>query len=241
MPPDAIAKTPAGQITSSQRMRLQELLAHAAPTERLMLGISYDRLYSRLSRAVHFSTEASPEGPDAVLGHGGGDVSVEGLRFGTVVVARLGVQCLNRLLAQAGIAGGAACQLQRETLASQREDPHSTVLHDLVDGGVRIGDFALVHERLAEVAERAENQFGHVRYRVTYVAERPRNDVAEEWWPASEVHTLFERTQVKGWFAELLAAAPPKQREDFERAGLAAFAGEAWRQSLRDEVLEKLA
>jgi hypothetical protein len=79
-----------------------------------------------------------------------------------------------------------------------------------------------------------------VRYRVVYVAEQPRDEIDEEWWPASDVHTLFARVQVEGWFADFLAALPSEHRARHERRGLASFAAEAWRLGLRDEVLEKL-
>jgi hypothetical protein len=239
-PAAKIAGTSPGRVLSSQRVRLRKLLPQASPTERLALGISYERLYSRLSRAVHFAAEPIPDDSDAVLSHGGGDVSVEDLRSGTIIVARLGVLSLNHLLERAGLTGGATCRLQREALAEQREDPHAGLLLDHLDGGVPVGDFALVGRRLVEVAERGENDFGHVRYRVVYVAERPRADISEEWWPASEVYNLFAHEQVEGWFEELLAAAPDNLRPVIEERGLRSFMAEAWQASLREEVFAQL-
>lgn len=125
-------------------------------------------------------------------------------------------------------------------LAALDSDPHAGLFEDLVDGDVRVGDFALVHERLAEVHERRANRLGHVRYRVAYVADRPRDEIDEEWRPAADVHTLFARAQVEGWFADFLAALPPEHRARHERRGLASFAAEAWEHGLRDEVLEQL-
>ena len=231
---------------ASQRKRLQELLISATPTERVALGVSYERLYSRLSRRVHFSVgrSPSPEDADAARGHGDGSIEIADLRWGVAVVARLGSLCLARLQALTGLNGGAVCRLHHEAREGQRVDPHEDMLHAIAVGGVRVGAFAIVDERLSEVRARETNQLGHARYLVAYVSERPHPDIEEEWRPAPDVLTLWERQKPQGWLDEWLALANPDERRamldlDADRR-LRSFVRAAWDQSLRNEVLARL-
>jgi hypothetical protein len=112
---EKLMRTSPARLFSSQRTRLKELTPLTSPTERVALGLSYQRLYSRLSHAVHFSMrpENQLEDSDSARGHGDGDVSPDDLRWGALVVARLGVLCLRRLMLLTGLEGGAACHLQK--------------------------------------------------------------------------------------------------------------------------------
>jgi hypothetical protein len=242
-PADRIAKTGVRAL-SSQRSRLRQVLTTATPTERVALGISYHRLYSRLSHYVHASVRArSDEASDSARGHGSGDVSVDELRWGTIVVGRLGSLCLTRLQDLTGIPGGAVCRLNREA-QQQASDPHQDMLFAISVGDVRIGDFALVDESLAEVLAREVNALGHARYLVFYVAEGPGPGIVEEWRPATDVHTLWGRKTVERWLQEFLSQTTEEQRDRFLRldAGqrLRVYLAAAWDASLRDQVLAEL-
>jgi hypothetical protein len=245
---EKLARTSPARLLSSQRSRLKELAPLMKPTERVALGLSYHRLYSRLSRSVHFSMQSEEEHigePDSVRGHGDGDVALNDLRWGALVVARLGVLSLRRLLSLTGIEGGAACTLQREVMASETTDPHAEMFTSLVDGNVRIGDFALVGGRyLTEVLERTSNSLGYFRYHVLYIAERPQPEIEQEWQPATDVHTLWGREKVEGWLAEQLATATAADRAVAARwdqaALLRSYVKIIWEEQLRDEVLTML-
>jgi hypothetical protein len=244
-PPEKIAKAGLGGL-SSQRGRMRDLLVQATPTERVALGVSYQRLYSRLSRRVHFSLLDPDDAaePDGARGHGDGDVSMDELQWGVIVVGRLGNLCLARLQMLTGLPGGAVCRLQKEARDHQPFDPHADMLSTIANGQVRVGDFALVRERLAEVGRCEVNALNHARYSITYISERPRPDIEQEWQPATEVHTLWEREKVEGWLEDALPDSPADARAallDVEPAQrLRAYARAIWDAGLRDEVVALL-
>jgi hypothetical protein len=231
---------------SSQRSRFQHALRTAAPTERVALGVSYRRLYSRLSRRVHFSPglPGNAEASDSARGHGDGEISISELRWGVIVVGRLGNLCLARLQALTGLPGGAVCRLQQEARETVPADPHADMLFAIAAGDVRVGDFALVHEHLVEVRAREVNALGYARYLVAYIAERPRPDVEEEWRPATDVHALWERTQVERWLEDALAQATDEERETLiataPQQRLLTYLRAAWEEALRAHVIEEL-
>jgi len=228
---------------SSQRSRLQYALSHATPTERVALGVSYQRLYSRLSRRVHFSIadHDDQDEPDAASGHGDGEVSVDGLRWGTVVVGRLGGLCLARLQQLTGLDGGAVCRLHRDARDNQPDDPHQDMLAAIIAGSVRVGDFAMVGERLAEVRDRQVNELGYARYLVSYISERPRPEIGEEWRPATEVHTLWAREKIEGWLRDSLSQLDENQRQALLKLDpeerLLTYLRLIWELDLRGQVL----
>ncbi len=242
---DKVARTGLGGF-SSQRSRLKYALNHATPTERVALGVSYQRLYSRLSRRVHFSTvdHDDVEESDAARGHGDGEVRMADLRWGAAVVGRLGGLCLARLQKLTGLDGGAVCQLHREARDNQPADPHQDMLSALVSGNVQTGDFAMVDDRLAEVRDREVNDLGYARYLVAYVSERPRPDIDEEWRPATEVHTLWKRAKLEGWLRDSLSQLNGDERRAFldldPEHRLRAYVRLIWELDLRHQVLSKL-
>lgn len=243
--PDKIAKAGVRAL-SSQRSRFQHVLPTATSTERVALGVSYRRLYSRLSRNVHFSMPHAHEQEmsDSARGHGDGEISIDQLRWGVVVVGRLGNLCLARLQALTGLPGGPVCRLHQEARDGLSADPRADMLFTIAAGNVRVGDFALVHDRLTEVSAREVNTLGHARYRVTFVAERPHPDIGDEWHPATDVFTVWEREKVEGWMKQALAEAAPETRDRFlmiePQQRLREIARAVWEDGGRRQVLDKL-
>jgi hypothetical protein len=242
---DKIARTGLGGL-SSQRARLRHVLQRAPQTERLALGVSYQRLYSRLSRRVHFSA-SDPEHidePDAARGHGDGEVTMHDLRWGTLVVARLGGLCLARVQQLTKLDGGAVCRLHRESRENLHSDPHEAMHDSIVSGDVRIGDFAMVGRRLAVVRDRKANDLGYVRYLVEYISDLPAPTIGSEWMPATDVHTIWDRAKVEGWMNETLAQLDDQRRQAFIKLEpdqrVLRYLRVAWDLNLRDQVLGML-
>ncbi len=130
-------------------------------------------------------------------------------------------------------------------MASETTDQHAEMFASLVDGDVCIGDFALVDDRyLVEVLERTPNSLGYFRYHVLYIAERPQPEIEQEWQPATDVNTLWEREKVEGWWAEQLATATDAERAvaaTWDQAALLRnYVKVIWEERLRDEVLTML-
>jgi hypothetical protein len=132
-----------------------------------------------------------------------------------------------------------------KVMTNEKIDQHTEMLTSLVGSNVRVGDFALVQEHyLVEVLERATNSLGYFRYRVMYIADRPHPDVEQEWQPATDVHTLWEREKVESWWADQIAAASDAQRIEVgswdQETLLRRYLNIIWKDRLRDEVLTKL-
>jgi hypothetical protein len=242
---DKIARNGLGAL-SSQRARLRHVLQGATQTERLALGVSYQRLYSRLSRRVHFSTDGPEhvDEPDAARGHGDGEVSVDDLRWGALVVARLGGLCLARVQQLTGLDGGAVCHLHRESRENLEADPHSDIHDSIVAGNIQIGDFAMVGRQLAVVRDRKANDLGYSRYLVEYVSESPAPEIRSEWMPATDVHTIWDRAKVEGWMEEALLKLDDHRRQVFIELEpdqrLLTYIRLAWELNLRGQVLGML-
>ncbi len=242
---DKIARTGLGAL-SSHRSRLRHALHGATPTERLALGITYQRLYSRLSRRVHFSS-GDPDhldDPDAARGHGDGEVTMHDLRWGALVVARLGSLCFSRVQQLTGLDGGAVCRLHREARDNLRVDPHEAIHDSVVSGGVQIGDFAMVGRRLAVVRDRKTNDLGYAWYLVEYVSESPTPEIGSEWMPAIDVHTIWDRAKVEGWMNETLSQLDDQRRQAFMKLEpdqrVLRYIRLAWDLNLRDQVRDML-
>ena len=242
---DKIARNKFGAL-SSQRSRFRHVLQGATQTERVALGISYQRLYSRLSRRVHFSA-GGPEHldePDAARGHGDGEVSVHDLRWGALVVARLGGMCLARVQQLTGLDGGAVCRLHRESRENLEGDPHTDMHDSIVSGDVQIGDFAMVGRRLALVRKRETNDLGYARYLVEYASEPPTSEITSEWMPATDVCTIWDRAKVEGWMNDTIAQLDDQRRQELMKLEpdqrVLKYMRLAWDLSLRDQVLEML-
>ena len=240
-----IAHTGLGAL-SSQRARFQRVLQGATQTERLALGISYQRLYSRLSRRVHFSA-GGPEHidePDAAMGHGDGEVGMLDLRWGALVVARLGGLCLARVQQLTGLDGGAVCRLHRESRENLEVNPHGDMHDSIVSGDGRIGDFAMVGRQLVVVRDRKANDLGYARYLVEYVSEPPTPEIGSEWMPATDVYTIWDRAKVEEWMNETLAQLDDQRRQAFMKLEpdqrVLRYIRLAWDLSLRDQVLGML-
>lgn len=219
-----------GSHIASTRARLRAALPHAEPHERLALGVSYDRLFSRVSRDVHFTPGArtSPRDTRAVS---------DGLD-------ECGLLGLNVLLAAQRVlsgAGGPVCEQVTRILAEN--DYPGKLAERVTQGTAEVGDFVLACGDLAEVLDVAESTFGYRSYRVLFLDGSPLPDIPEDWVPAESVRVLFSRRALLERVEQLVADGRvpaflgARLTSDLEADAFRDALGELWNRGLREVVM----
>jgi hypothetical protein len=225
----ALATVSPGRVFSSARDRLKTALKQASADEKLALGISYDRLYARVSGDIHFT-------PAGKL-----DVDVEAVSVATDQCGILGLQVLVAVQRLLGEAPGERNQAVRRLLDN---NPYPSELSDAMTRGTAcVGDFVLAYGDLAEVLDTAESEFGYRSYKVFYLDESPMPDITADWFPAQNVRVLFTRKGLERSAERAVQAGRlPKEALDHLRGSESQTAFrhsvvETWRRGLRKHVL----
>ena len=176
----SLAVAAPGQLIASARSRLMKALGAAEGHEKLALGMSYDRLYSRTSGYIHFEPEGRPDGGAAAVSRALDECGILGLN---VVVA------LQYLL------GEASGEWNEKVWELLRDNPYPAELAELRTRGVaEVGDFVLAYGDLAEVLDTAESDFGYRSYKVLYISASPMPGIDEDWFPAQFLRVMWSGT-----------------------------------------------
>jgi hypothetical protein len=168
---------PGGRL-SSMRSRVKAALPLMTAQEKLLFGFSYAG-YGAASEAVHYSVS-----PRDFLLHGGQEkrnISALGL---------LGMAILNRSHELIGRPAVPLIDQLRRML--EQSDP-AEIVHRYTVRDIKVGDFVLAMNDLAEVIEVRESRFGYRSYKVRYLAEKPMPDIDEDWLQARFVRILMTR------------------------------------------------
>jgi hypothetical protein len=228
-PQQLTAIRPGGYI-ASMRSRLRSALPDAEAHERLSLGVSYDRLFTRVSRDIHFTPSARER-----------DADVEEVSLGLDECGILGLDVLLAVMQLLGEDGGPRCRQVKRIF--ERNAYPGELSERITRGTANPGDFVLAYGDLAEVIEVAESDFGYVSYKVLYLAGSPLPDLPEDWLPAQTVRVLFSRDLLLEQVSDLVEQGDLP--EDFAKrltsaAGREHFRAsvkEFWNRGLRDYVL----
>jgi hypothetical protein len=185
---DGLVRVGPGQLMTSARARLQHALPLATGSEKLSLGISYDRRYSRTSKHIHFTPASKDETDLAAVSLATDECGVLGL---DIIVA------IQRLL------GSVPGRRNAQVRTMLDNNPYPTQLSQQVTvGTASVGDFVLAYGDLAEVVDLVESDFGYVSYEVLYLAGSPMPDIPQDWLPAQTVKVLFSRRALMKLVAE---------------------------------------
>ena len=216
---------------SSFKERLKRALRQADDRHRLIIGLTYQP-FAKLSQQIHFTPEEAH-----VL------ASPEQLKLGFSAVGILAVAVLHYAYSLGGLEPQTeqGRQLRRVWDANEAASEFHR-LHS--DPAAQVGDFVLVHNSLAVVVERKTSKFGLVVFLVEYLAERPIQEISEEWIPPTHVRLLFSQRDFGSGVRELLAShgVPAERLIDAPSAEvLRESVVAAWNAGLREAVLSRTA
>ncbi len=176
------------QVFAPFRPRYKQALPLANQAERVQLGVSYDRSYSRNSRSLH-----------ANVGGVRYDLTRGDLRRNSEHVCLIAAQLVVR-----------AYELTGEEPTDVSESLVKVLGGDLTDADqlltarhVRdheIGDLVLAYGDLAEVVDVAESEFGYRSYKVKYLSKPPIPDISEDWFPAEYVQRIVRKRSARDFY-----------------------------------------
>lgn len=76
----------------------------------------------------------------------------------------------------------------------------SPIVRTQTVGAGEIGDFVLVYGDIAEIIEIKESQYGYRSYRVHYLAEKPKQNIPDDWFPAPYIQVFYSKQRfLKSW------------------------------------------
>lgn len=222
-----------GGVFTSIRKRIRLALPRADSTERMAIGLSYESVFSRMSRSLHFSPLPPIEDPSLE------SLFVNGERIG--MLGLLIIQRCHGLLGQTP--GGINEQINR---VMKDDSDRLDTLSKLTTKRAEVGDIVVAGGDLAAVIAVRESDFGYESYEVEYLDARPIPGIDTDCFVPQEVHLLFKSTAVTDLASQQLAEGRMSQ-EDFDtlerrspdeaQQVLRDVAADLWTRGLRDEVL----
>lgn len=166
-------------IFSSFRSRLKEALPLMTDSERIIAGYTYNWVYGSSSEAIHYQSNRSDY-----------SISPNELMFN---VRRLGL-LVNLILDRCYhlLDKPDAPRFRRISEILEHVDA-SAIIHTKTVGTGEVGDFVLVYGDIAEIMEIKESQYGYRTYRVHYLAEKPKQNIPDDWFPAPYIQVFYAK------------------------------------------------
>ena len=165
-----------GRLATSARNRLKTALQSAPIDEKIALGLSYGRLYSQVSRSIHFT----PSSKDAL--------DVEAISRGS---ATCGLVALRVVTAVQILLDDVPGDSDRRIGGAPRPRRFGRRLGvPLTMGQAEIERLVLAYGDLAEVSTSRRDSYGY-RWSRSCLDGNPMPDVQEDWFPAQTVRVLF--------------------------------------------------
>lgn len=143
-------------------------------------------MYGSVSESVHYS----PKRDDFRLSSGEEYATARGLGL-------LNFAILNRCHA---ILGRPSTPILDRLYDSLQRSDASKLAHSATVRDIKVGDFVLAYGDLAEVLEITKSAYAYRSYRVKYLAEKPKPEIQEDWFPARYVQLFHTRAR---FFADL--------------------------------------
>jgi hypothetical protein len=179
---DELNRVRVRDVLVSEAARTKTAFEHASADEALVLGISYDRIYGRASRDIHFGPPRLQRSP-----------SIELIAQNSEDVALLCRAIIHRVQLLTQQCPPGANRILRDSLDSS---PAAAVLAQQTRSDASVGDFVLAETAPAEVLEIVESELGYQSYLVRFVADQPLESIDTDWIPAQYIRVLFRRTEL---------------------------------------------
>jgi hypothetical protein len=222
-----------GAIMSNVRTRVKLAMPIMAESEKVIFGFSYAG-YGNTSESIHYSVNRQ----DFRLQAGQELRGVHGL--GLLILSILD-RC-HKLLGRPDIAVA-----NRVASLLDRSQP-TALVRSIVVRDIQVGDFVLAYGDLAEIVDVRESPYGYRSYRVRYLAEKPKPNIQEDWFPARYVQRFYTRTkfmenlqrmvaegELPSDIAERMGSLSDKELQPLIRRSLV----KTWEAGLRDWVESK--
>lgn len=185
-----------GHILSSFRSRLKEAFHLMTDAERIVAGYTYNWVYGSSSEAIHYRSNRSdyrrPEEP-------------------IINVKRLGL-LINVILDRCyHLLGKPDAPRFKRISESLEHSDSSAMIRAATVGAGEVGDFVLVHGDIAQIMESKESQYGYRIYRVHYIAERPKQNIPDDWFPAPYIQVFYAKRRFdEKWASYVKSGDLPK-------------------------------
>ncbi|MFA5033952.1 MAG: hypothetical protein WC614_13170 [bacterium] len=169
-----------GQILSNMRGRIKDATIIMHDREKLLFGFSYFGRYGHASEMIHYRSNKThsyltpnPE-KDAVY------------ELSLLLISILD-RC-HRLL------GRPELPIMKRILPILDQTKPTSLVYNTTVRDIQVGDFVLAYSDLAEVIEVKESKYGYRSYRIRYLAEKPKPEIQEDWFPAFYVQKFYTRS-----------------------------------------------
>ncbi len=180
-----------GRLFSSFRTRMKTALPLMTPPEKLLIRLTYGGGYGLASAVSHYRVASS----DYLLRSG--DEIAAGKSLGILALAIL-KRCHE-------ILGKPPFPRLEQLDQALRTTAASDALHSLTAGEIEVGDFIIAHGYLCEVKEAATTEFGYRSFRASYVSDRPKPSLQEDWFPAAAVKRFYSPPELRARLYQMVA------------------------------------
>jgi hypothetical protein len=197
-------------VFRSKKALYLQALEVATPEERLALGVSYGKGYSRTSQAVHPMVGSHD--------YGAPESRPKQIKTNIAFLSIVAMHVMHLAHELAGIEDphGIATVLGRDFEGSEAATALAALKKDF-----RIGDVVLTAwNELAEVVEAHTSKFGDTAYRIRFLTQPPLPEYPEDWLPSRSitarlvgpdtVRRIFETSLNSGRLKEELAEINPE-------------------------------
>jgi hypothetical protein len=169
-----------GSILSSMRQRIKLALPEMTAFEKLVFGFSYRKgTFGISSENVHYT----PNRKDIFLQ---GDQESFGIKILGMICFAIIKRC-HELLEKPTIA------IVNKVLNALDNLDTESLIKSITIGEISVGDFVLAYGDLAEVLEVSQTDYGYKSYKIKYLAEKPKPNIQEDWFPAAHIKKLYTR------------------------------------------------
>ena len=186
-----------GHILSSFRSRLKEALPLMTDAERIAAGYTYNWVYGSSSEAIHFRSNRSDY-----------NIKYEELMFN---VKRLGL-LINSIIDRCyHLLDKPDAPRTKQISDSMARSDSSALVRAATVGTGEVGDFVLVHGDMAQIVDSKESQYGYRIYRVHYIAEKPKPNIPDDWFPAPYIQVFYAKRRFdEKWASYVKSGDLPK-------------------------------
>ena len=184
-------KPAAGKIFASARTKLKNVLAVATPDQRLILGITYDRGYSKASRSTHSN-----------IGDPLSSITVKTLDSELSHVAFLSIHIVSEAYKLLGAepVGEAAKLIAASTSTDFGDNFKAKFSADFC-----IGDVVMAYGRyLAVVLETKKSPYGYTSCRVQFLRTPMLEEHPEDWFSAPYLNLIAPKQKIIELLSEML-------------------------------------
>jgi hypothetical protein len=167
-----------GYILSGFHSRFKEALPLMTDTERIVAGYTYDWVFGSSSEAIHYRSNRRDYRPPE-------DPMFNVKRLGMLIYLILD-RCYH-------ILGKPDAPRFKRIFESLERSNSSASLHAATVGTGEVGDYVLVHGDIAQIMGIKNSDYGYRSYKVHYVAQRPKPNIPDDWFPAPYIQVFYAK------------------------------------------------